>query len=377
MNPGGPEPLGDLVGVRRAELVLQRQRELDLVDAVVATHDRDLHPVAVDDHRESLQQRAVGHLQGAGDGIDGRHLGRVDLLGRVQRRRQRHRLGLGGGHLEVGRVAGREHHVVLAGSAGRHVLVGSEAAHHPDVGLDPVPLEPAAVHHPVVGDHMLGVLLVQSLAVAVERVGVLHDELAGAQDPGPGTRLVTLLDLEVVEDHRQLAVGTDGRRHVQRDDLLVGHREHHVGAAAVGELEQLLDRIAAAAPPRLGRVQHRHQQLLAPDRVHLLAHDLDDLLVHSPPGRQPGPQPRPDLADQPGADHQLVRDRLGVGRRLTLGGQEVGGEAGHGAFTAQAYPGRRRRRLCRPATVPLLIERDFPRARRKISVVLGRRTSPQ
>ena len=69
------------------------------------------------------------------------------------------------------------------------------------------------------------------------------------------------------------------------DDLLVRHRQHHVGAAAVLELEQLVDLVAAGAPPRLGRVQHRHQHLLAADRVHLLAHDLHDPLVH-PPARR-------------------------------------------------------------------------------------------
>ena len=40
--------------------------------------------------------------------------------------------------------------------------------------------------------------------------------------------------------------------------------------------------------------------------------DLHDLLVDLPARRQEAPQAGADLADQPGADEQLVRDRLGV-----------------------------------------------------------------
>jgi hypothetical protein len=118
---------------------------------------------------------------------------------------------------------------------------------------------------------------------------------------------------------------------VQRDDLLVRHRQHHVGAPAVLELEQLVDAVAARPLPRLGRVQDRHQHLLAADRVHLLADDLDRVLVHSPAGRQPAPEAGADLANQPGADHQLVRERLRVGGGLLLGGQQVAGQSRHAA----------------------------------------------
>ena len=49
---------------------------------------------------------------------------------------------------------------------------------------------------------------------------------------------------------------------------------------------------------------------------------------HPVAGRQPGPQPGAELADQPGAHHQPVRDRLGVGGVLAQGGQEVGWRGG-------------------------------------------------
>ena len=129
--------------------------------------------------------------------------------GRRQRRRQLDRLRLGRGDLDVGRVAGRQRDLVLAGRAGRHVLVGAGAAHHPDVGLDPVPAQPAAVEDPLVGLALELVGALEPLLVAVEGVGVLHRELAGAEHAGPRPRLVALLGLDVEEHQRQVAVGAD------------------------------------------------------------------------------------------------------------------------------------------------------------------------
>ena len=76
------------------------------------------------------------------------------------------------------------------------------AAHHAHVGGHPVPLEPAAIEHPIVGGHVLLVGDLEPGRVAIEAVGVLHDEFPRAQHTGPRTGLVALLDLEVVEDHR-------------------------------------------------------------------------------------------------------------------------------------------------------------------------------
>ena len=344
--PGRPEPRRHLVGMGGAELGPERARELDLVDPMIAADDHELHRVAVDDHRERLQQRAGRHPELGGDGIDRGHPGRGDERGSIEGGLERHRLRLGARHLHVGGVAGGHGDLVLPRRAGRHVLVRAAAAHHPDVGLDPVPLEAAAVHHPVVGDDVLLIGSFEPRRVAVEAVGVLHDELAGPEHAGARPRLVALLDLEVVEDQRQVAVGLDRGRDVGRDDLLVGHRQHQVGASAILELEQLLDAVSPGAPPQLGGLEHRHQHLLAADRVHLLADDLHDPLVDAIAGGQPRPQPRSDLPDQAGADHQLVRDRLGVGGRLALGGQEVGGQTRH--FERQGYPRDRRTYVLRP-----------------------------
>jgi hypothetical protein len=243
---------------------------------------------------------------------------------------------LGARDLGVGRVAGGQRDVVLAGRARRHVLVGPRAAHHPDVGLHPVPLEAHPVADAIVGLDELLVGGLQPVLVAIEGIGVLHDELARAQDPGARARLVAALGLEVVEQHRQLAIGAHRLRDVEGDGLLVAQGEDQVGPPAVLELEHLLDVVAPAALPELGRRDDRHQHLLAADPVALLAHDLRHVLVHAPAGRQPAPQARADLADEPGAHAELVRQRLGVGGGLALGGQEVAIQAGHPAAKTTA-----------------------------------------
>ena len=294
--------------------------ELDRVDLVVAAQHDEHEPAVLHHHGVGLEQRALRHVQRAGDLGDRGQPGRRHLLGRGARRGQLDRRGLAARHLDVGGVAGRQRDVVLARRARRHVLVGAEAAHHPDVRLDPVPLEPAAVEDAVVGAAEVLVVLVEAGAVAVEGVGVLHDELARAQEPGARPRLVPALGLEVIRRERQLAVGAHDRRDVEGDDLLGGEGEHHVGTLAVLELEDLINAVTARALPQISRIDHRHQHLLAADGVHLLADDLRGVLMRAPAGGQERPEAGAELAHEARADHELVRERLGVGRGLLLGG---------------------------------------------------------
>ena len=71
MNPGGPSRSRDLVGVRRPERRLPSAARslISLTRWSPRTID-ELHPVAVDDHRERLQQRAGGDPERAGDRLD-------------------------------------------------------------------------------------------------------------------------------------------------------------------------------------------------------------------------------------------------------------------------------------------------------------------
>ena len=298
---------------------------------MVAAHEHEHEPASLGDDRERLQQCAGGHAELARDVVDRRRAGRVHALGlgqrvgqrdRPARRRSRPRRSPRSRARARRRSRRRAHGAMYSCAPKPPIIPTSDSTlYHSRPQRSKMRSYARGVG--VVGD-------VEPRPVAVERVGVLHDELARAQHARARARLVALLGLEVVEAERQVAVGAHELGDVQRHALLVRHREHHVGALAVCELEQLVDLVAARAPPRVGRHQDRHQQLLAADRVELLADDLLDLAVHAPAGRQPRPQPRADLADEAGADHELVRQGLGVGGRLAFGGQQELAESGHG-----------------------------------------------
>jgi hypothetical protein len=76
---------------------------------------------------------------------------------------------------------------------------------------------------------------VQARRVAVERVRVLHDELAYAEEPAPRPGLVAFLRREVVPDLRELPVRLNLAR-VEGHRLLVRQREDERPARAVLEL---------------------------------------------------------------------------------------------------------------------------------------------
>ena len=318
---------------RLAKVLAETVAQLDLVQPMVAPH-QDHHQAAVlGDHGHGLEQRARRHAERLGDVGNGRQARRRHLAGLVQRRRQLHRLGLARRDLQVGGVSGRERDVVLARRAGRHVLVGTDAAHHPDVRLDLVPVQCAAVEDLRVGTAEQLVARVEAGLVPVEGVGVLHLELARPEHARARACLVPLLDLDVVEQERKVAVGAHLARDVERQALLVRQRQNMGRALAVVELEQLVDLVAAGLLPDLGRLEDRHEQLLRADGVHLLADDLLDRGVDPVAGREPGPETGAQLADHPGSGEQAVGHRFGVGRVVAERRQEVGGEARHGAAT--------------------------------------------
>ena len=258
-----------------------------------------------------------------GERLARRHAGRLDLLRRVERRRELRRARDAARDLGVGRVVAvlAADEGVLARAGRREEVERELAAHDPALGLHVVRLDAAALEDAVVGGAVALERRERALLVAVERVGVLHDELADAQEAAARPRLVAVLGLEVVPELRQLLVRLDLAR-VERERLLVRQRQDEPPAGAVGDVEDLGDLVAARRLPQLDRRQHRHEQLLRADRVHLLADDLLDLAVDAPAERHERPEARADLADEAAADEQLVADRLGVGRRVAQGRQE-------------------------------------------------------
>ena len=208
MNPGGPSRAATSSGCAGRNSLPQRERELDLVDAVVAAHAR--RPSSRRRRRSpgtpsaARRRRTCSSLR---DRLDRRHPGRVHLLGRVERRRQRHRL-----RRRRSRPRGWPR------SRPASATSFSPAAHGAMYSWAPmppiIPTSASTRYHSSpqrsnIRSYAHDVLLVgdvEPLAVAVERVRVLHDELARPQHAGARPRLVALLDLEVVEDQRQVAV---------------------------------------------------------------------------------------------------------------------------------------------------------------------------
>ena len=210
--------------------------------------------------------------------------------------------------------------------------MGAEAAHHARIGLhDPV-AEPAAVEDPPVRALVGRIRALECGDIGIERVGVLHQELARAQHARPRARLVALLGLDLVPDLRQVTVGAYLACGEPRDDLLVGHPEAHVAPVAIAQLEHLGN---AFPPSRLlpdvGRVDHRHRDLLPTDRVHLLSDDRVDLVENALAERQVHVDAGGKLAHEAGPEHELMAQRFGVGGILPEGGDERL-RAAHGYF---------------------------------------------
>ena len=189
---------------------------------------------------------------------------RLDLVGSAERLRKLGRARNAARDLEVGRVVppfARDEHV-LARPRRCEVVDRLVAAHHPRLRLHGIGLEPAALEHPVVRLEVLAKADVETLVVTVERVGVLHHELAHAEQRSARTRLVAHLRLDVVEDLRQLLVRLQLAR-VERDRLLVRQREDERAAVAVLDLPELGNVVAPGRLPELRRRDDRHEHLLA------------------------------------------------------------------------------------------------------------------
>ena len=162
-------------------------------------------------------------------------------------------------NLEIGRVvavlAGHEH--VLAGTGRREEADAELPTHDPALRLDVIRLELTAVEDPSVGAAVPLEALARGGLVAIERVGVLHDELAHPQQASPGTRLVAVLDREVVPELRQLLVRAELAR-VEGHRLLVRHRQDEPPAGPVLQVEDLRDLGAPGRLPELDGREQRH-----------------------------------------------------------------------------------------------------------------------
>ena len=141
--------------------------------------------------------------------------------------------------------------------------------------------------HAVVG-------FLQPVLVDIERVGVLHDELARAHHAKARPDLVAELRLNLVIIDRQLLVAAQFAARDIGNDLFVRRSKAVFPVMAIMHAQQQGAVLVPAARlfPELGGLHGGHQQLERTGAVHFLAHHGFDLAQHAQAQRHPGEQAR-------------------------------------------------------------------------------------
>lgn len=159
----------------------------------------------------------------------------------------------------------------------------------------------------------------------MERVGVLHDELAAAHQAEARADLVTELGLDLVHVEWQLFIAGQLVTGQVGDDFFVGRANAEVALVAVLQAQQLRAVLfpAAGLLPQLGRLDAWHQHFQGTGGVHFLTHHGLDLAHYPQAHRQPGVQAGGQFADHAGTQHELMADDHCVGRGFFLGGEQI------------------------------------------------------
>jgi hypothetical protein len=99
--------------------------------------------------------------------------------------------------------------------------------------------------------------------------------------------------------------------------------DHEVALVAVFEAQHVGAHLfpASGLLPKLGGLDHRHDELERACAVHLLADDRFDLAQRDEPEGHPRVQAAAELLDEARAQHQLLADDVGLGGRFLLGGE--------------------------------------------------------
>jgi len=128
--------------------------------------------------------------------------------------------------------------------------------------------------------------------VQVERIGILHDELARTHYAETRPDLVAEFRLHLVEVDRQLLVAAQFAAGDVGDDLLVRRPEAVFAVAAIVHAQQQGAVFVPASRflPEFGRLHGGHQQFERPGAVHLLAYHPLDLAQHAQAEWHPGEQ---------------------------------------------------------------------------------------
>src|SRR5205823_1083454 len=102
---------------------------------------------------------------------------------------------------------------------------------------------------------------IEPLGIDIERVRVLHDELANAQQPGLRPLLIAEFGLDLIPDLRQLFVAAQLAARNRRYYFFVRHPEAKIASEAIPEPEHVISHDVPAARflPELSRIECREQ----------------------------------------------------------------------------------------------------------------------
>ena len=226
-------------------------------------------------------------------------------------------------------AASRTHEGVLTDGGRVQELFTAGAAHRAGLRGHNDDLQAQALENALVCGAVRHVRLVQALIVNVEGVGVLHDELAAAQQTRAGARLIAVLGLNLVQVDRQVLVGGVQVLHQQGEHFLVGGRQQHVCTLTVLEAEEVIAVLVPAVSCLVGLAgqQCGEVNFLRADGVHLFTDDVLDLAQYLQAQGQPGVHAGGCAADVTGADQQLVAGDLSVYGVLAQSAHEEVGKA--------------------------------------------------
>ena len=120
------------------------------------------------------------------------------------------------------------------------------------------------------------VRVIEPCLITISRIGILHRELAHANEATARTGFIAPFCLEVIDLLRQLSPRTDELAEKVGHHLFVRHGENHVASATIFESTHLRANLVVSSrlPPEIGGVNDWHQHLLSTDGVHLFSDHL-------------------------------------------------------------------------------------------------------
>ena len=300
--------------------------EFDFIDQMIAAHQRE-HEVrfsigVLAHQRDRFDRAREFDPEQRRDVIAGFLRRRIDLAHRFRRGGTPAWCnGLGGFHVRcVIRNVGKCNRVLAR--IGQHVkFLRGIATDFAAVGLHRAESQSKSGEDAAVGVVHVAIFADQILVAEVERIGVLHQELACTHDPKARADLVAELDLDLVEIDRQLLVRLQFVAREIGDRFLGGRPVAVFGLLAILDLQQQVAVLlpAAAFLPQFARLHRRHQQFDRTGTIHFLAHDGLDLAQYAQAQWRPGVDAGGELADHARAQHQPMAGDLGIGGDFTAG----------------------------------------------------------